>query len=107
LSYLGFNYPWNNWSPNGWHHDAPDLRDLYHETAPGHAQWVELYDKTVLETDPEVRKQMVWELQEKVVENVVGIDLLIVDSLTAWSKNLAGYGDGINSIGNVNLRHIL
>lgn len=107
LSYLGFNYPWNDWSPNGWHHNAPDLRDLYHETAPGHKDWVSLYDKTVLETDPENRKQMVFELQERVVDNVVGIDLMIVDSLIAWRKALAGYGDGINSIGNVNLRHIL
>ncbi|HKK64403.1 MAG TPA: ABC transporter substrate-binding protein, partial [Clostridia bacterium] len=43
LSYLGFNYPWNNWSPNHWHHADPDLRDLYHESVPGHEEWVKLH----------------------------------------------------------------
>ncbi|HDQ13895.1 MAG TPA: hypothetical protein ENN41_03665 [Sediminispirochaeta sp.] len=106
LSYLGFNYPWNNWSPNHWHHDSPDLREIYHESVPGHKEWVDLYNKTIMETDPEKRKEMIWELQERVVDNVVGIDLMIVDTLFAWRENIKGYGEGLNSIGVVNLRHV-
>jgi len=106
LSYLGFNYPWNNWNPNHWHSADPELRDIYHESVPGHKEWVELYDKAVLETDPETRKEMVWELEERVVDQVVGIDLMLVDTLTAWRSEMTGYGDGLNSIGIVNLRNI-
>lgn len=106
LSYLGFNYPWNNWSPNHWHHADPELRDLYHASVPGHKEWVDQYNETIMQTDPQKRKEMVWKLQEMVVDNVVGIDLMIVDSLFAWSSDVQNYGEGLNSIGIVNLRHI-
>jgi ABC-type transport system substrate-binding protein len=106
LSYLGFNYPWNNWSPNHWHHQSEDLRDLYHPSVPGHKEWSDLYDKTVMQTDEQRRKEMVWELQEIVVDKVVGIDLLIVDSLYAWRDEIEGYGEGLDSIGIVDLRFV-
>lgn len=106
LSYLGFNYPWNNWSPNHWHHESDELRDLYHASVPGHQEWSELYDQTVLATDPERRKEMVWELQEIVVDKTVGVDLMIVDSLYAWRDSVAGYENGLDSIGIIDLRFV-
>jgi hypothetical protein len=82
------------------------LRDLYHPSVPGHKEWSDLYDKTVMQTEEQKRKEMVWELQEMVVDKVVGIDLLIVDSLYAWRDEIRGYGEGLDSIGIVDLRFV-
>jgi len=106
LSYLGFNYPWNNWSPNHWHHADPDLRDLYHQSVPGHQEWADKYQQAVLTSDPEKRKQLVWELEETVVDKVVGVDMMIVDSLYAWRDGVKGYENGLDSIGIIDLRFV-
>lgn len=108
LSWLYSAYYRNNHNHNHWHHASPDLKDGegYHPSVPGHDKFVELYDKAEVEADEEKRKQLVWEMQELVTENVIQVDLMFLDNLYAWSSNVAGYGDGLGSQGDINLRFV-
>ncbi len=96
----------NNHNHNHWHHAAPDLRPDYHPTHPGHDEFCRLYDMAVTEPDPEKRKQIVWKMEEMLVENVIRIDLMILDNIYGWREEVVGYGDGLNSYGHINLRYI-
>jgi len=73
---------------------------------PGHEEFTRLYDIAIAEPDVQKRKELVWKMQEMLVENVVRIDLMILDNIYAWREEVVGYGDGLNSTGDINLRFI-
>ncbi len=106
ISWLYSGYYRNNHNHNHWHHAAPDLPKHYHESVPGHKKFVDLYDKAIIEPNETKRKKLVWEMQELVTEDVIQIDLMFLDNLHAWRDSVQGYGDGLNSLGEINLRFI-
>ncbi len=106
LYWLFAGYYRNNHNHNHWHHAAPDLRPDYHPTVPGHEEFCRLYDIAIAEPDVQKRKELVWKMQEMLVENVIRIDLMILDNLHAWREEVVGFGDGLNSEGDINLRFI-
>ena len=106
ISWLFSGYYRNNHNHNHWHHAAPDLPEHYHETVPGHAEFCALYDKASVEPDEQKRKEMVWKMQEIVTEDVIQIDMMFLDNLHAWRDTVKGYGDGLNSQGEINLKYI-
>ncbi|MCD5408223.1 ABC transporter substrate-binding protein [Candidatus Bipolaricaulota bacterium] len=69
---------------NHWYHAAEDLPPQYFPTHPGHEEFCRLWDEASSAPDPENRKELVWRMQEMLVENVIRIDLMMVDSLLAW-----------------------
>ncbi len=106
LSWLYSGYYRNNHNHNHWHHAADDLKDHYHPSVPGHKEFSELYDKAEVTVDREERKKLVWQMEEMVTEKVIQIDMMFLDNLHAWRKGVEGYGDGLNSQGDINLRFI-
>lgn len=106
ISWLWSGYYRNNHNHNHWHHAADDLAENYYPTVPGHAEFIELSDKANVEPDEQVRKEMVWEMQEMVTEDVIQLDMMFLDNLHAWRDSVKGYGDGLNSQGEINLKYI-
>lgn len=106
LSWLYSAYYRNNHNHNHWHHISDDLSENYHLSVPGHKEFVDMYDKAELEPDPETRKQLVWKMQEQVTEDVIQVDLMFLDNLHAWRDSVKGYGRGLNSQGQINLKFI-
>ncbi|MGD2205219.1 MAG: ABC transporter substrate-binding protein, partial [Anaerolineae bacterium] len=103
-SWLWSGWYRNNHNHNHWHHAAEDLPESFHDTNFGHAEFVALWDQANVEPDEQKRKEMVWELQEMIVDNVVRVNLMFLDNLYAWRDSIEGYGDGLNSMGDINLR---
>lgn len=91
---------------NNWYHLSPDLPSGFHPTHPGHAEFCRLYDLAASEPDPTRRKELVWQMEEMLVENVIRIDLLMVDSLLAWREGLRGYREGVELLGGLHLKTI-
>lgn len=106
LSWLYSGYYRNNHNHNHWHHASPDLQDSYHQSVPGHKRFVELYDQASTEPDTQKRKELVWEMEEMVTNRVIQIDLMFLDNLHAWRSSVKGYGQGLNSRGEINLRYV-
>lgn len=106
ISWLYSGYYRNSHNHNHWHHDATDLPENYHESVPGHAEFVALYDRAEVEPNEQARKELVWQMQEMVTEDVIQIDLMFLDNLHAWRDSVKGYGAGLNSQGNINLKFI-
>ena len=106
ISWLFSGYYRNNHNHNHWHHTASDLAEHYHETVSGHAEFCALYDEAIVEPDEQKRKELVWKMEEMLVENVVRIDLMILDNLHAWRDTVKGFGDGLNSQGEIDLRFV-
>lgn len=106
ISWMYSGFYRNNHNHNHWHHAAPDLKENYHPTVPGHKEFSDLYEKAVVEPDQQKRKEMVWKMEEMVTEKVIQVDLMILDNLYAWRDSVKGYGDGLNSTGDINLRFI-
>lgn len=106
ISWLYSGYYRNNHNHNRWQHAAPDLPEGFHETVPGHKEFCDLCDKAIIEPDEKKQKEMVWKLQEMVTEDVIQIDLMFLDNLHAWRDSIKGFGEGLNSQGNINLKFI-
>lgn len=106
ISWLYSGYYRNNHNHNHWHHAAPDLKKEYHESVPGHAEFCAMYDKANVEPDEQKRKEMAWKMEEMVTEDVIQIDMMFLDNLHAWRDTVKGYGDGLNSQGEINLKFI-
>jgi peptide/nickel transport system substrate-binding protein len=110
-NFLAESWLWSGWyrndhNHNHWHHATADLPEHYHETVPGHKEFTELWDKAAVEPDEQKRKEMVWELQEMIVDDVLRVNLMFLDNLHAWRDSVQGYGDGLNSQGQINLRFV-
>jgi peptide/nickel transport system substrate-binding protein len=110
-NFLAESWLWSGWYRNDhnhihWHHADPDLPETYHETVPGHAEFSELWDKANIEPDEQKRKEMVWELEEMIVDDVLRVNLMFLDNLHAWRDSVEGYGDGLNSQGEINLKFV-
>jgi hypothetical protein len=41
-----------------------------------------------------------------IVDDVLRINLMFLDNLHAWRDSVQGYGDGLNSQGQINLRFV-
>jgi peptide/nickel transport system substrate-binding protein len=110
-NFVAESWLWSGWYRNDhnhihWHHQTDDLPETYHETVPGHAEFSELWDQANIEPDDDARKAMVYELQEMTVDDVIRINLMFADNLHAWRDSVKGYGDGLNSQGNINLKFV-
>jgi len=106
ISWMFSGYYRNDHNHNHWHHETADLPENYHETTPGHAEFTALYDEAIVEADEQRRKELVWEMQEMVVDNVIRIEMMFLDNLHAWRDLVEGYGDGLNSQGEINLKFV-
>lgn len=106
ISWLYSGYYRNNHNHNHWHHASPDLKENYHPTVPGHKEFCALYEKANVEPNEQKRKELVWEMEEIVTKKVIQIDLMLLDNLYAWRDSAKGYGDGLNSVGDINLKFI-
>jgi ABC-type transport system substrate-binding protein len=106
ISWLFSGWYRNNHNHNHWHHVADDLPEGFHETTPGHAEFSALYDQAVIEPDDEVRRDLIFQMQNIIVDEVARINLMMLDNLHAWRDTVVGYGDGLNSQGNINLKYV-
>lgn len=106
LSWLYSGYYRNNHNHNHWHHASPDLKENYHPSVPGHDKFVALYDKAATEPDTEKRKELVWKMQDLVTKNVIQLDMMFLDSPFGWRSCVGGYGEGLTSQGDINLRFV-
>jgi ABC-type transport system substrate-binding protein len=106
LDWLYYHSYRNNHNHNHWHHADADLREDYHETVPGHKEFVELWDQANVEPDEQKRKELVWEMLEMVTFDVIQIDMMWLDNLYAWRDSVEGYGDGVTPGGDINLKFI-
>lgn len=106
LTWLFSGFYRNNHNHNNWRHASPDLEEQFHATVPGHKEFVELYDKASTETDKEKQKELVFEMQEITTEKVIQIDMMFLDNVFAWRKNVKGYERGLNQDGDINLRYV-
>jgi len=104
LDWLYYHSYRNNHNHNHWHHAADDLAENYHESVPGHKKYVELYDAASIEPDEQKRKEMVWQMEEMVTENVIQVDLMWLDNLYAWRDSVKGYS--VTPDGNINLKTV-
>jgi ABC-type transport system substrate-binding protein len=96
----------NEHNHNHWHHAEEGLREDYHETVPGHKEFVELWDQANVEPDEQKRKELVWEMEEMVTLDVIQVDLMWLDNLYAWRASVEGYADGVTPGGDINLKYI-
>jgi ABC-type transport system substrate-binding protein len=106
LDWLYYHSYRNEHNHNHWHHAEEGLREDYHETVPGHKEFVELWDQANVEPDEQARKELVWEMEEMVTLDVIQVDLMWLDNLYAWRSSVEGYGDGMTPGGDINLKYI-
>jgi ABC-type transport system substrate-binding protein len=106
LNWLYYHSYRNEHNHNHWHHAEEGLREDYHETVPGHAEFNALYDQAIVEPDEQKRKELVWQMEEMVTFDVIQVDLMWLDNLYAWSDKAEGYGDGVTPEGPINLKYI-
>ena len=106
LDILYYHYYRNDHNHNHWHHAEEGLREDYHETAPGHKEFCDLWDMASVEPDEQKRKELVWQMEEMGTFDVIQVDLMWLDNLYAWRDSAKGYGDGMNPGGDINLKYI-
>lgn len=105
LRWLRFGY-YKVPNHNHWYHESPELPSEYHPTHPGHDEFCRLWDEASAEPDPEKRKQLVWKMEEMLVENVIRIDLMMVDSLLAWRKEVRFAEGTVQLLGTLHLKTV-
>ena len=45
-------------------------------------------------------------MQEMVVDNVIRVEMMFLDNLHAWRDSVVGFGEGLNSQGEINLKFV-
>jgi ABC-type transport system substrate-binding protein len=96
----------NNHNHNNWHHAADDLPDPYEPSGPpapesasgdfsnGHEWFVSRLREAQAAADEQTQKEIVWELEEYIVDNALQIDIAYVNTLQAWGSSVEGYDFG-------------
>jgi ABC-type transport system substrate-binding protein len=96
----------NNHNHNNWHHPADDLSDPYEASGPpapesasgdfsnGHEWFVSRLREAQAAADEQTQKEIVWELEEYIVDNAIQIDIAYVNTLQAWASSVEGYEFG-------------
>ncbi|MFC6799636.1 MULTISPECIES: ABC transporter substrate-binding protein [unclassified Haladaptatus] len=96
----------NDRNHNNWHHASPDLPDRYAPSGPpapedaegdfsnGHDWYVQTVKKAQRTVDEQEQKEIVYRLQEYLVENAIQIDIAYSSRLAAWSDAASGYEMG-------------
>jgi len=104
--WLDAGYADNNHNHNNWHHASPDLKDPYEPSGPpapedaegdysnGHEWFVAKLREAQAATDEQRQKEIVYRLEEYVVENAIQIDIAYVNKLEAWRNSVSGYEIG-------------
>ncbi len=105
LRWLRFGY-YKVPNHNHWYHAAEDLPPQYYPTHPGHEEFCRLWDLASVEPDVEKRKGLVWAMEEMLVENVIRIDLMMVDSLLAWRKEVRFAEGSVQLLGTLHLKTV-
>ena len=96
----------NNHNHNNWHHAAEDLPDRYAPSGPpapddaegdysnGHEWYVAKLEEAQSATDEQRQKEIVYRLEEYIVENAIQVDLAYINRLEAWRNSVSGYKVG-------------
>ena len=105
LRWLHFGY-YKVPNHNHWYHATPDLPPQYFPTHPGHDEFCALWDQAAAEPDPERRRELVWQMDEMLVEDVIRIDLLMVDSLLAWRNEVRFAEGSVRLLGTLHLKAV-
>ncbi|MFB6127896.1 MAG: ABC transporter substrate-binding protein [Halolamina sp.] len=104
--WLDAGYADNNHNHNNWHHPSEDLKDPYEPSGPpapedasgdysnGHEWFVDTLRTAQSTTDSERQKELIWRLEEYVVENAIQIDIAYINKLEAWRNSVGGYEVG-------------
>ncbi|MGY4707936.1 ABC transporter substrate-binding protein [Candidatus Bipolaricaulota sp. J31] len=92
---------------NHWYHAAEDLPPQYFPTHPGHDEFCRLWDEASSEPDPVKRRELVWKMEEMLVENVIRIDLMMVDSLLAWRSEVRFAEGAVQLLGTLHLKALI
>ncbi|ELZ55958.1 MULTISPECIES: ABC transporter substrate-binding protein [unclassified Haloferax] len=105
-SWLDAGYADNNHNHNNWHHPSDDLEDIYAPSGPaapedadgdfsnGHEWYVSKLREAQASTDEQEQKEIVWELEEYLVEHGIQIDIAYVNKLEAWRNAVNDYDVG-------------
>ncbi|KAB1187491.1 MULTISPECIES: ABC transporter substrate-binding protein [Haloferax] len=105
-SWLDAGYADNNHNHNNWHHPSEDLEDIYAPSGPaapedaegdfsnGHEWYVSKLREAQAATDEQKQKEIVWELEEYLVEHGIQIDIAYVNKLEAWRNSINDYEVG-------------
>ncbi|WP_423747367.1 ABC transporter substrate-binding protein (plasmid) [Haladaptatus sp. SPP-AMP-3] len=105
-SWLESGYADNNHNHNNWHHPSDDLMDIYAPSGPeppadakgdysnGHEWYVAQLREAQAATDKETQKEIVYRLQEYLVEHAIQIDIAYVNKLEAWRNSVSNYDIG-------------
>lgn len=105
-SWLEAGYANNNHNHNNWHHQADDLMDIYAPSGPeppadakgdysnGHEWYVAQLREAQAATDKKTQKEIVYRLQEYLVEHAIQIDIAYVNKLEAWNNSVKNYDIG-------------
>jgi ABC-type transport system substrate-binding protein len=106
LYWLDAGFADNGHNHNQWHHPSDDLPDNYLVSGPpapesasgdysnGHEWYVDRLQEAQASTDVEKQKEIVYELEEYIVENAIQIDLAYSNKLEAWRDRVSGYEVG-------------
>jgi ABC-type transport system substrate-binding protein len=93
----------NNRNHNNWHHASDDLEDPFEPSGPpapadaegdfsnGHDWYVQTLEKAQRTADEQAQKELVWRLEEYLVENAIQIDMAYTSKLAAWDESVSGY----------------
>ncbi|WP_458209252.1 ABC transporter substrate-binding protein [Haladaptatus sp. NG-SE-30] len=104
--WLDAGYADNNHNHNNWHHPADDLKKPYKPSGPpapkdakgdfsnGHEWFVSRLREAQSAQSEDKQKEIVYELEEYVVENAIQIDIAYVNKLEAWRNDVEGYDIG-------------
>nr|WP_303645301.1 ABC transporter substrate-binding protein [Salinirubrum litoreum] len=96
----------NNRNHNNWHHQTDDLEDPFEPSGPpapsdaegdfsnGHDWYVQTLQKAQQTADEQEQKELVYRLEEYLVENAIQVDLAYTSKLAAWDESVSGYGLG-------------
>ncbi|WP_350355482.1 ABC transporter substrate-binding protein [Halorarius litoreus] len=91
---------------NNWHHQTDDLPDRYAPSGPpapedadgdysnGHEWYVDTLQKAQSTADEEEQKQIIYRLEEYLVENAIQIDICYSSKIAAWQDSVSGYEMG-------------
>lgn len=96
----------NDRNHNNWHHQTDSLPDRFGPSGPpapddadgdfsnGHDWYVQTLRKAQQTADEEEQKEIVYRLQEYLVENAIQVDIAYSSKTAAWNDSTSGYEMG-------------
>lgn len=82
------------WKPSGPAPPESAQDEFGTDPGSGHEWYRARINEALATTDEEKRKEIAFELQEYVVDQAIGIDILYVNNIEAWKSSVKGYDFG-------------